>query len=268
MLSYTGDMDQGQTIEKARQFARTRYTGEVESIVREHEEKIARMRNQLSARGALMSGAMIAETARIDGEQIKAITEARLDAILEGYELYGIPIDEQMAINICDEIVQGMKQLIYNCKCPTLGGNALSGLESEYPKMVAQAVGLSANLVKTQIDRKRLMPKKNEGSTITTIYNVHGDNARWNTNSTDNSVNVVTKSTEEFFAALRERIESGVSGADQKDILAKLTALEASHGQPSFAQRYTDFMAAAANHITVIVPFIPALTEMLHKVLK
>jgi len=81
-------------------------------------------------------------------------------------------------------------------------------------------------------------------------------------------VNVVTKSTEEFFAALRERIESGVSGADQKDILAKLTALEASHGQPSFAQRYTDFMAAAANHITVIVPFIPALTEMLHKVLK
>jgi hypothetical protein len=25
---------------------------------------------------------------------------------------------------------------------------------------------------------------------------------------------------------------------------------------------------AAANHITVIVPFIPALTEMLHKVLK
>jgi hypothetical protein len=111
-------MDQGQTIEKARQFARTRYTGEVENIVREHEQKIAQMRNQLSARGLLMSGAMIQETARIDGEQIRAITEARLDAILEGYELYGIPIDEQMAINICDEIVQGMKQLIHNCKCP------------------------------------------------------------------------------------------------------------------------------------------------------
>jgi hypothetical protein len=44
--------------------------------------------------------------------------------------------------------------------------------------------------------------------------------------------------------------------------------LQASHGKPSFAQRYTDFMAAAANHIKVIAPFIPALTEMLHHVLK
>src|SRR6266852_6169474 len=121
-------MDQNQAIEKARQFARTRYTGEIENIVREHEQKIAKMRHQLAARGLLMSGNMISENARIDGEQIKAMTQARLDAILEGYELYGIAIDDQMAINICDEVTQGMNQLVYNCKCPSFGGTP-SGLE-------------------------------------------------------------------------------------------------------------------------------------------
>jgi hypothetical protein len=259
-------MDQNEAIQKARQFARTRYTGEIENIVRDHQRKIAQMRSQLAARGTPQSSIMINENARIDGEQIKAMIGARLDAILEGHALYGIAIDDQMAINICDEVIQGMNQLVYNCKCPSFGGSAQSGLESQYPRIVAQAVGLSANLVKTEIDRRRLMTKK-ESSPITNYY-VQGENARVNVNSTDNSVNVVMESKEEFFGTLQQRIESGVpEGAERRNILGALAALRESHGKPSFAQRYTDFMAAAASHITVIVPFIPALTEMLHKVL-
>jgi len=260
-------MDQNQAIEKACQFARTRYTGEIENIVRDHERKIAEMRSQLAARGILQSGTMINENARIVGEQIKAMIEARLDAILEGYELYGIAINDQMAINICDDVIQDMNQLVYNCKCPPFGVSTPSGLESQYPRMVAQAVGLSANLVKTEIDRRRLRTKM-ERSPITNYY-VQGENARVNVNTTDNSLNVVMESKEEFFGTLQQRIESGVpEGDERRKILDALTVLRESHGNPSFAKRYTDFMAAAANHITVIVPFIPALTEMLHKVLK
>jgi hypothetical protein len=260
-------MDHNQAIEKARQFARMRYTGETDNIVREHELKRVQMRAQMASHGMLLSGNMVHQNAQIDASQVKAITESRLDTLLEGYELYEVAIDDQMAINICDEVVQGMNQLVYNCKCPSFGGSVPSGLESQYPRMVAQAVGLSANLVKTEIDRRRLMTKKSEGAT--TIYNVQGDNARWYVNSTDNSLNVVMKSNEEFFGTLQQRIESGVpEGDERRKILDALTVLRESHGKPSFAQRYTDFMAAAANHITVIVPFIPALTEMLHKVLK
>jgi hypothetical protein len=40
-----------------------------------------------------------------------------------------------------------------------------------------------------------------------------------------------------------------------------------SHGQPSFAQRYTDFIATAANHVVLLTPFVLALTAMLQKVL-
>jgi hypothetical protein len=260
-------MDQNQVIEKARQFARTRYTGELENIVREHEQKRVQMRADLAKRGILMSGTMISESARIDGEQIRAMTESRLDAILEGYELYEIAIDDQMAVNICDEVIQGMNQVVHKCKCATFGGSAPAGLESQYPRMVAQAVGLSANLVKTQIDRRRLMAKKNEGPT--TIYSVQGDHARLNVNSRDNSVNIInTKSPDEFFAAMRQQIEADIAeGAERKKIVEALTSLQASHGKPSFAQHYTEFVAAVGNHIKILTPFIPALSDMLHKVL-
>lgn len=137
-----------------------------------------------------MSGNMIAESARIDGEQITAITQSRINATLEGYELHGIEIDDQMAINMCDDIVQGMKQMAFNCKCPTFAGSTVPlGLESQYPRMVEQALRLSANLIKTQIDRRRLMAKKDNAPT--TNYYVQGENARVNVNSTDHSVNIV-----------------------------------------------------------------------------
>jgi hypothetical protein len=260
-------MDQNQAIEKARQFARTRYTGELENIVREHEQKKVQMRAQMAANGNLMSGNMIYQNAQIDASQIRAITKSRLDALLEGYELYAVEIDDLMAVNLCDEVIQQMKQLIFNCKCPTFGGSTPMGLESQYPRMVEQAVGLSANLVKTEIDRRRLMAKKNDGPT--TIYSVRGDNARLNVNSSDNSVNIInTKSPDEFFAAMRQRIEADIAeGEERKKIVESLTSLQAAHGKPSFAQRYTEFVAAVGNHIKILTPFIPALSDMLHKVL-
>jgi hypothetical protein len=263
---YTTSVDQNQAIEKARQFARTAYAGQVDEIVRAHQQQIVEVRARLAAQGTLMSGTQVVETSRINGDQIKALTVARVDAILAGYELHGIGIDDSMAVDICDEVIQGMNQMVHSSKGTSLVG--LTGItESLYPNMLAQAVGVNAAWVKTRIDRRRLMAKKNEGST--TIYNVQGDNARWSVNSTDNSVNVITKSSEEFFADLRGRIDAEVpEGDERRKIVESLAALQESHGKPAFAQRYTDFMAAAANHIKVIAPFIPALTEMLHHVLK
>ena len=113
--------------------------------------------------------------------------------------------------------------------------------------------------------------KKNETGpqSVTNIYHVYGHNPRWNTNSTDQSVNSVTMSSDEIFVTLRQKIESGVAEGDERnDILEKLKALEKDQNSPSFSKRYTEFMAVAANHIQVICPFIPALTEMLHKILR
>lgn len=100
------------------------------------------------------------------------------------------------------------------------------------------------------------MSRKSEGST--TIYNVQGENARVNVNSNDHSVNVVTKSKEEFFATLQQRIEAGVpEGEERTKILTALSALKESHDKPAFAQRYTDFIATAANHVAYSHPSSP-----------
>lgn len=218
--------DQNQAIEKARQFARTRYAGETGQIIRQHQQMLVEARARLASRGLAVSGAMVSETARILGEQIRAMTLAQLDALLEGLELNGVVIDDQMAVDICDEIIRTMNNLIHSSENTRIAGMP-AGTEQQYRQLLGQAVGVNAALVKTQIDRRRLMRRKSEGAT--TIYNVQGDNARWNFNSTDQSVNVVTKSSAEFFTTLRQRVETGVQdGGERKKILEAVTALEES----------------------------------------
>jgi hypothetical protein len=132
---------------------------------------------------------------------------------------------------------------------------------------VSQSVGLSPAWAKTQIDRRRFMAK--EKNAPTTNYYVQGENARVNVNITDHSVNIVMKSTEEFFGSIKQKIESGVpEGDERRKILDALTALQESHGKPTFGQRYTEFIAAAADYVTLLTPFIPQLTQMLGHVLK
>jgi hypothetical protein len=68
---------------------------------------------------------------------------------------------------------------------------------------------------------------------------------------------------------MRRQIRSSVPANDeQQDILEKLAVLEAAQGSPSFPHRYSEFISTAANHMTLLAPFIPALTEILSKALR
>jgi hypothetical protein len=42
-----------------------------------------------------------------------------------------------------------------------------------------------------------------------------------------------------------------------------LNELEAAKGSGNFLEKYQGFISAVANHITIVAPFIPALTQML-----
>lgn len=52
---YTEDVNQSKAIEKGRQFAQTAYAQQQNDILREHQQKIALSRNNMAARGVLMS---------------------------------------------------------------------------------------------------------------------------------------------------------------------------------------------------------------------
>jgi hypothetical protein len=103
----------------------------------------------------------------------------------------------------------------------------------------------------------------------TVIYNLTGPNARFNINSIDSSTNVVSQAPPELFETLRLAIQSGIpAGRAQQELLTTTADLEKEIGKPGFAQRYARFMALAANHMEVLAPFIPALTQMLSSWLK
>ena len=93
-------------------------------------------------------------------------------------------------------------------------------------------------------------------------YNVSGSNARVNINSADSSVNITTQ-VSEVFAQLRSGI-SQIHDASIRDDLARIaTELEASHGTRGFLQKYREFISAAADHMSVLGPVLPALTGLL-----
>jgi hypothetical protein len=107
-----------------------------------------------------------------------------------------------------------------------------------------------------------------ESPKTTNIYHVYGHNPHWNINSSDHSVNTVTLTSEQIFARLKEKIAADIPGTEERAALVgKLEELEQAQNTPSFGHKYAEFIAIAANHMGLIAPFIPALTEMLQKVL-
>jgi hypothetical protein len=91
----------------------------------------------------------------------------------------------------------------------------------------------------------------------------HGPNARLNVESIDNSTNTAFISNDRVFFELREQAKSIADESTQTDILARIDALESTHGTVGFVEAYQSFMAIASNHITVFGFLLPRLAQML-----
>jgi hypothetical protein len=101
-----------------------------------------------------------------------------------------------------------------------------------------------------------------------TIYNVTGPNARINIQSTDSSTNIVNVDARTLFMKMKQAVNESVADeATRVRILETVDAMESTTGQPGFIEKYNEFVASAANHMTVLGPFLPALGEILLKAL-
>jgi hypothetical protein len=71
---------------------------------------------------------------------------------------------------------------------------------------------------------------------------------------------------ETVFADLRRALQVGIQEPEERELLlARVDEMEAATKTGSFLDKYNAFIQSAANHMTLIGPFIPALTEMLMK---
>lgn len=78
------------------------------------------------------------------------------------------------------------------------------------------------------------------------------------------STQTVVVSGDTLFAKLEATIENEIAGGElQAELLALLKELQASQGKPGFLPLYQRFMAAAANHMTILAPFLPALAQLI-----
>jgi hypothetical protein len=96
------------------------------------------------------------------------------------------------------------------------------------------------------------------------VYNLHGANSRVNIQSEDKSVNVSSITEQQVFLGIRQAVTQGVADdTERRVILEKLDALQESVHKTDFVAKYQAFINSVASHMTIILPFIPALTQML-----
>lgn len=94
------------------------------------------------------------------------------------------------------------------------------------------------------------------------LVNVHGANSRVNISSTDNSINVVQSG--DVFADMRQAIETGMSdSAERTQIMAAIDEAEMAKGSDGFVRAYQKIVSTASDHLSLLTPFLPALTGML-----
>lgn len=103
--------------------------------------------------------------------------------------------------------------------------------------------------------------------TSTTVNNSFGTvNGRVNLNSTDNSTNFHISNSQVFNSirdALNSATQTSLTQPEREKLLSHVDDMEADVGKPSFMKRYQDFITAGANHMTLLAPFVPALTSLL-----
>lgn len=97
----------------------------------------------------------------------------------------------------------------------------------------------------------------------TIINNLTGPNARVNFGSIDNSSNSANTTNIKIFEQLRAAISEALHEPESAILLTKLDELQNAVATPTYVSRYKEFMQAAANHMALISPFIPALTALI-----
>ena len=166
-----------------------------------------------------------------------------------------------------DGIFTGKQVVVFDSSLRVMPGDEIrrglpngteEGFEVRDPKYFDSFHGLEAHF---QIDvrRKGTFEAGHGGN-----YSIHvsGSNARVNLNSTDNSTNVVNSG--DVFGDMATAVQKGVQDEGSRlAIIQAISSMKEKEGGLGFKEAYRDFMALAADHLGVILPFLPALASML-----
>ena len=138
------------------EYANTAYAAALHNSNQLTMNNIAETRARLAQRGIILSGQTVHDIAKIQGDHINTVVQARADALLDGYELYGAEID--------DAILADVKSL----RAALVGHIATSkdsGLPPGVPALqmfqplLETNTGAIVNSISCQIEQRKVVPK-------------------------------------------------------------------------------------------------------------
>lgn len=95
-------------------------------------------------------------------------------------------------------------------------------------------------------------------------FNISTVSGKVNVNSEDNSTNVSINVEGNIFGEIADAIKSAdIADNEKEKLISEVFELEKSVGDDSFIPKYKSFLQTAANHMTILAPFIPALSRFL-----
>lgn len=172
--------------------------------------------------------------------------QAKLKGIIAGDDQIVVP-DASASIDIGDEIRRSLpngKDETFEVVDPIFQ-EAFGGIPAHY---------------QVKVRKKGLLPAGGGGNYT---INVSGSNSRVNIHSQDNSNNVANDL--KVFEDARAAVLAQLPDNDQRaQIILNLDAAKASAGNSdSYRAAYQKLISSAADHITILAPFLPMLTSFL-----
>ena len=127
----------------------------------------------------------------------------------------------------------------------------IGGIPSHYQSSVRKITAASSSATSGRSPRSQ-------------VFNLTGPNPRVNIDSSDASTNVVIGDYATLFSNLRDAVtSSSLDEGTVRSIVQQVDAMESAVGTKTFTERYKEFIEVAADHMTLIGPFLPALTNLL-----
>ena len=110
--------------------------------------------------------------------------------------------------------------------------------------------------------KKEVTINEDKYNSIVNIYTASGPNSRININSVDKSRNYHNDS-DLLFSDLKLALEGIKEEEIKEKALELLEELNTTKHTPTYLVKYQNFISLLADHLTVIAPFIPALTQLI-----
>jgi pyrimidine deaminase RibD-like protein len=166
--------------QKVLKYADTAYAAVYHTSLQRAAQEIAATTNNLASSGKILSGETIVKVAKIQGDHINTVVQAKADALLDAYELYCAEIDNSILIEANQlrwALIDAISQNYQTASLPP----GVPAFEMFKPQLVTNT-GAIINSIECQIERRKLIPKlkkPEERSNLTGISSTVDEDRRF-----------------------------------------------------------------------------------------